>query len=113
MKYRSLLAMLAALALLGAACGDDDDDTAADDTTEESADDSTDSGDDVSEESGDEGDSEGSGDGICAFSDSANNLGSAFEGIGDPNADPDELEAQFEDGLAFFEEAADEAPDEL
>ncbi len=113
MKFRSLLALLAALVLVAAACGDDDD-TTAESSDEASTDEGSDQADD---ESTDEATSDESGDGgdgdFCEFQDGANGLGEAFNGVGDPTADPDELRASFEQGQAFFEDAAADAPEDL
>ncbi len=111
MRNRALLALLAVIALFGAACGGDDDDeaTADDDDSEASESDETES-DEEESESGDDGG--GGGGDFCEVADGRDE---AFDTLGeiDPTTDPDALRDAFATAEEFFDDAVSAAPDDI
>ena len=116
MRRTAALSLAFALSMGLAACGDDDDsgddaleevdDSSSDDSSDDSSSDDSDSGDD-SDAGGDIGDLAGEG---CvefaqAFGEASAAIGGAFSGEGG--------QADFTELADFFEEAADDVPDEV
>ncbi len=117
MKFRSLLALLAVVALFAAGCGGDDDDAsdaidAAGDAADDASDAAEDAADDVSDAVEDASDADVE-DVVAGDCDDEAAISGAFNGVGDPNSSPDETRANFEQAIEFFENASDDAPDDL